>query len=272
MKSTNPTAAMAATLCAAMLCVATIGVIAASDAQAAPNRPPTGGLGDSLLGGDLGGLLAPTAPPAGAKDRPLAPTPDWIAVPDSDTLERMRRPGAAGAQLPQGPGAGEDLGESPLDKIVGGMKEAEQRLADRDTGTVALTAQKQVVADLEALIAKMEQQCQSCQNPSQSKKEQGKKQASQRSKPGAPKPGAGKPAGSTTAQSAARSSTTRMGSAPAGGAAGKPMPEALKQAWGHLPERVREQMLQSGSEDFLPEYREEIQKYFQRLAEEEAAP
>ena len=42
----------------------------------------------------------------------------------------------------------------------------------------------------------------------------------------------------------------------------------VKQAWGHLPERIREQMPNTASEEFLPKYEEVIEDYFQRMAEE----
>jgi hypothetical protein len=46
------------------------------------------------------------------------------------------------------------------------------------------------------------------------------------------------------------------------------MQELLKDLWGHLPERVREQLLQAPTDEFLPKYQLEIEKYFRRLAEE----
>ena len=41
----------------------------------------------------------------------------------------------------------------------------------------------------------------------------------------------------------------------------------VERAWGRLPERVRQQLLQSARGEFLPQYEVEIQQYFQRLAE-----
>ena len=43
----------------------------------------------------------------------------------------------------------------------------------------------------------------------------------------------------------------------------------MKDVWGQLPERAREQMLQSPPEKFLPKYELLIEKYYQRLAEEQ---
>ena len=46
----------------------------------------------------------------------------------------------------------------------------------------------------------------------------------------------------------------------------------MKELWGHLPERSREQLLQSFSEEFLPKYEREIQQYYQRLSEDQDNP
>ena len=43
----------------------------------------------------------------------------------------------------------------------------------------------------------------------------------------------------------------------------------VKALWGHLPERSREQMLQSFSDEFLPKYELEIEQYYRRLSEEQ---
>ena len=42
----------------------------------------------------------------------------------------------------------------------------------------------------------------------------------------------------------------------------------LKEVWGHLPARVREQMQNSASEQFLSKYEELIEKYYERLTED----
>ena len=43
----------------------------------------------------------------------------------------------------------------------------------------------------------------------------------------------------------------------------------IKNLWGQLPPHAREQMLQMHSDEFLPKYELEIEKYFKRLAEED---
>jgi hypothetical protein len=45
----------------------------------------------------------------------------------------------------------------------------------------------------------------------------------------------------------------------------------MRQAWGNLPERLREQMMQSSVDGFLPKYERLIEEYFKRLAEDESS-
>jgi hypothetical protein len=44
----------------------------------------------------------------------------------------------------------------------------------------------------------------------------------------------------------------------------------LKQIWGHLPPKIRDQMQSALIEDFLPKYERLIEEYYSRLAEEES--
>ena len=48
--------------------------------------------------------------------------------------------------------------------------------------------------------------------------------------------------------------------------------ELVKDLWGHLPERQRQQILQPLSEDFLPKYATEIEEYFRALADPDRRP
>lgn len=169
---------------------------------------------------------------------------------------------------------GEDIGQqqpSPLTPIAQRMQSAAQLIsvANKSSEQPA-PLQKQVVADLDKLIAEMEKQCQGG-GQCQPKPDEKEKQASKRSKP---KPSKGSKPGksaSKPSQAAAKDSTTRMGSAPVANASGQSAEDLMKAAWGHLPARLREQMVQSSSDEFLPEYQEELEKYFQRLAEREAS-
>lgn len=175
--------------------------------------------------------------------------------------------------LPAPAEGGEDLGQpgenNPLATIAGFMQEAGKLIAQQNlTGQTAQTQEK-VLASLDEIIKQSQQQNQN-NSQSQQPPQQQQQQASQRS---TPKPSQANQVGSQQrpgSPSAARTSSDRLESRSAEEAAGSGSRELLKDVWGQLPERVRQQLLQSSTDEFLPQYRDEIELYFRRLAEEEA--
>ncbi len=224
------------------------------------------GLGGAPLKGGVADLLRaaePESPPADPGSAPAAnDEPSQI---DPKLLERL---------LQQEPGAGgEDLGKpagNPLDGIQAKMQRAETLIGARDVSGKVGTVQQQVVDDLDELIKKAEEQCKNNQSSKPGKLSD--KQASQRSKPQpGSKPGskAGPPQqANQNSRSAAKTSSTRLGETNATGGGGRPPEELMKEVWGRLPARLREQMLQSSPDEFLPEYREAIEAYYRELAAE----
>lgn len=171
------------------------------------------------------------------------------------------------------PAPGDDLGsksENPLARIQSSMDTAGSLIASRGKPADTSRAQQQVISDLDELIKQAKQQSSQSQSSQQNQEQQ--QQASQRSQtqpsqqPGDQKPGqqANKPTRSTQAAS---QSTARLDKTAAEAAAMRPPGEMMKEVWGRLPQRLREQMLESSSDEFLPEYREEIESYFRELAE-----
>lgn len=244
-------------------------LLVANDAAqaAAAKSQPSGGLGESLLEGLLDGELGqtlkgpvPAPPPARPQERDRT-SPDLL--PDDDALRRMMREEAG---IPDGEDVGE--GANAMASVVESMRRAEEFLQTPRADRPAVPTQRDVVAQLEKLIEQMEKQCQGggqCQNP-----QQNQQQASSRSQA---KPSASSKAGppqQANGQSAARTSTVRMGSSGVNKSALQSPEQLMKAAWGHLPDKVRERMLQGAGDEFLPEYREEIEAYFRRLAEREA--
>lgn len=246
----------------ALACVASLATVA-NAAPAPGGAEDFGNLGDLLLDDDLARALAPAPPAKKTPAKEAKPGPaDWL--PNPDALSRMLEQGAREA-------AGEDVGGSPLASVVSGMRRAEGQLRNNDTSSGAAPVQREVVAQLEKLIAEMEKQCQSCNKSSKDQK----KQASKRSKP---KPGECKPGdkegqcdkpGQPSKKKGGKpnqSGTTSLAGAP-NAANPEEQKRLIKAAWGHLPERMREQMLQGSDSEFLPEYRDELQDYYRRLAE-----
>jgi hypothetical protein len=146
------------------------------------------------------------------------------------------------------------------------MVQAETLLRKEATIAQAGEAQQQVVVHLDQLIAELSKQC-NCSGGKPSDRPPSPSQRSQ-AKPG--KSGS-KPGGSNAP---ARDSNDQL-NATANQAAGqsqRDLQQIVKHLWGHLPEREREQMMQSFSDEFLPKYEREIEQYYQRLSEESATP
>ena len=168
---------------------------------------------------------------------------------------------------------GEDIGQpsGPLSlaRVRTGMRDAAmllgepQATSDVPTLEEAGVAQQQVIAQLDQLIAELSKQCQGqCDSSGNSPKPQGEPQK----KPGS-KPSSARGRG----QSAARDSSNRLGTGSAKPQTENDVERTVKQLWGHLPERTRERMMQSFSEEFLPKYEAEIEEYYHRLSEENGA-
>ena len=161
---------------------------------------------------------------------------------------------------------GEDIGQpsanAPLARVERDMNSAAALIRDSGSLPRASEVQRQVVAELDELIEQLSKQCCSgaCQPGDQPRPPSQRSQASQ-AKPGA-KPGQG--------NAPARDSTSRLGRGNPGAVNMADREELMKDLWGHLPPQIREQMLQSYSDEFLPQYELEIERYFRRLAEEQA--
>jgi hypothetical protein len=162
---------------------------------------------------------------------------------------------------------GEDLGQpsagGPLVRVKQNMETA-QALIRQPALARAGQVQRQVVADLDALIEQLAKQCCSgaCQSSDQPKP------SSKRSQTAGAKPGAKAGRGSAPA----RDSNARLGRGDPKAVNLAEREALLKDLWGHLPPHVRERLLQAHSDEFLPQYELEIEKYFRRLAEDEDAP
>jgi len=181
--------------------------------------------------------------------------------PESDPVDN-ERPGATLRERMQrelGPAAqAED--ENPLLTVARRMREVEDRIGRSNTDDDTQSLQKQIVSDLDRLIEQAKKRCKQCKpgdgNP-------GSQSVASRSNPkssGGQKPGTGnnQPAATASAKPGhAEPQRPDMGE----------MQEVMKRLWGELPQRDREQMLQSPPEKFLPKYERMIEQYFRRLTE-----
>jgi hypothetical protein len=224
---------------------------AATGEEAAPS-------GVESLGGRLLDDLSPEAA------QPVAPAqsaPKKTAKETEDSLKATTPLHGFGAEV--------SPASQSLARVQNSMKQAQSLLtqagADGKSGDAQLASpvQHQIISDLDKLIADLSKQCQCCN---------GQCQGGQCNKP--PKPGEnpkpGKPgAAAGRGRTAARDSTDRLDRSTAKPVDKGEVNEMVKNLWGHLPERSREQMLQSFSDEFLPKYELEIEQYYRRLSEEQ---
>jgi hypothetical protein len=223
-------------------------VVVGQAVSPAANSPATAGsesLGSQLLE-DLPTTVVPNKPP---------PQTDKTSPPSMEPIDD----------------AGEDIGgpSGPLlmSRVRSGMRRAEMLLgrsaAEANTTPLqqAGEAQKRVVAQLDELIAELCKQCQGGQGQST---DNPPPQPSRRSaaKPSQPSRTA------TTSKAPAHDSSDPLNRAGAEAVDKGDVDELVKHLWGHLPERSREQVLQSFSDEFLPKYETEIEQYYRRLSED----
>lgn len=227
-----------------------------SSVMAAPKSTeskPVEDLGDALLGD----LLKPSDSSDGEGD---APAKQPSLLPGIDQLRKLLDPPA---KQPEG----EDLGkssQSPLVTISNRMVHAKQLIAKQTLTGETQDVQQAIVSDIDKLIEQLNKKCKSCSKSGQCDKPGQKTQASK------PKPGQGKQQAKSTSatQAAQQSKASADGTKDAqpGDAADV---DLVKKLWGQLPEKMREQLLQSSSDEFLPKYREELEEYFRRLSQQD---
>ena len=179
-------------------------------------------------------------------------------LPAAKTTQQGKKEGSAQDQRLQDElKAGEDLGaapENPLVEIGRQMRAVEQKIVQRDTSDQTQAKQADIVAALEKLIQQAKKQGGS-----------GNKNASGR---GTGKAGAGD--GQAT-PGAPQESTDRVGKAQTDASQTTDVRNVLARIWGHLPEKMRDDMQNALGDQFLPKYEKLIEEYYQRLAEERAS-
>ena len=168
---------------------------------------------------------------------------------------------------------GEDIGEdigapsedaNPLAGIGRQMRDVQKRIDGGDTASETQFMQKQIVSDLDKLLEQLNKQCNGgqCNNPSQNAA----------SKPGAGKPKGGNQPGQASNRPNAQGSEEGTRKAEGVDETAADPRTVVREAWGHLPQRLREQVQAAAFERFLPQYESLIEAYYERLAEENSEP
>jgi len=200
--------------------------------------------------------------------KPGGPTPPDL-LPDS---AEPRKPAASpAAPLPQDYSRVSEA-ENPLVDIARRMREAERLLAQAQSGQKTQELQDGIVKDLDELLKRVAAQCQgaqACQVQCSSP------QVAQRRPGNAPVQGPAQPTDELPKQRSEKKldPVSQTSERPTLGRDAKVSPEQRKTlvrgAWGSLPERHRQQMMQLlPPEEFLPKYESMIEEYYRRLGEE----
>jgi hypothetical protein len=236
---------------------------AAATPAAAQPRSITGDLLNDQPPSDLDSQLLDGAPPL----KPPATKPPARQPGDKPGDPSGARPADPDSPPTAGPVLGGDPAD-PLFPIGEQMRAIEQRLeANRrdDNNTPAM--QSQIVDGLARLIEQLEQQQNSQQSSSSSKAPSSGSPTERKSvrQPAA----ADGTAASAAKDRPAKESTERMGHGEARAPTADELRGLMKDVWGQLPAREREQMLQSPPEQFLPKYELLLEKYYKRLSDEQ---
>jgi hypothetical protein len=127
--------------------------------------------------------------------------------------------------------------QSPITNISTKMTGVAGELAKTKTGAPVQTEQKAIVRDLDDLIAALEKECQACM-------------------------------GGIKRNNPRRGLPDSIISRGTGGIGDLSDPGQSEKDWAKLSSRERDRILQSMSEGFPPEYRQVLERYYRRLAEE----
>jgi hypothetical protein len=150
--------------------------------------------------------------------------------------------------------------DDPLVGIERRMKTVAARLADEQLDDQTTDLQKRILDDLAALLQECKKQC------------QGGGSGKPGSKPG--KGGQGSQAGKSPATQApsdtARDSSDKLRNRATERPDKGALVNAMKESWGNLPQRLRQELSNSNTDAFLPKYEMMLEKYFKRLAEAES--
>lgn len=205
------------------------------------------------------------AEPAPSSDDQLMKSLDSELLDGLDTLPAADDSVTPGHEEPSPDIATGDTDE--FTRISQRMRKLERMIPHLEKKQPTTQLQKEVVTELEKLIADLEKQCQQSQSSASSGNRQSQQTAERESVKQPSQQAAAE--GEQNPNRPARDSTERLGKDEARKADLAERKGLLKDVWGQLPEKAREQLLQSSPEQFLPKYELLIEDYYRKLAEKQ---
>jgi hypothetical protein len=157
-------------------------------------------------------------------------------------------------------GMGDDV--DPLTRIARRMQVAQERIRTKRTAATTQRVQQQIIDELAKMIEEARKS--QCKSGGQGQPQMGQPNEQKKGNPKTGNSQSRKPAD----DSRPTKSTDRVDKADSAEASATRRRALVKQIWGQLPERVRDQIPNTGDEEFLPKYADVIEDYFERLATE----
>lgn len=178
----------------------------------------------------------------------------------------------------------EDPVTQRFEKITSRMTQAKSQLGARQTGSATQDLQKQILADLDELLKSPPQPSDPNSGGSGgSSNSNASSSASNQKNPSQPQRGekssnpsmsnpqkSGSKAGEEQDRETADDSEERTGERQRGSLPELPRQRLEVDVWGHLPENVREKLLNAYGERMVPEYADLVQRFYRSLAETNA--
>jgi hypothetical protein len=137
------------------------------------------------------------------------------------------------------------------------MRNVESRLAAQRLDDQTKEMQQKILDDLGALMQECKKQCQGGGNGKPGSKSGKGSQGSQ----------SGKNPATQAPNDTARNSTDKLRSRTTERGQRGTLVGAMKESWGNLPERARQELSNTNTDVFLPKYELMLEKYFKRLSE-----
>lgn len=159
---------------------------------------------------------------------------------------------------------------NPLERVVAGMRSASERIGQQDTGEQTRAIQEQVIRDLDKLIEQAKQQQ---KNPPKSPPQSppSPQDQQQQRQPMSDASEQQEQAGNANSQKDRQQpedSTERADQGSDREQARQRQQRFSIDVWGHLPPKLREQLLNTYGDKVLPQYEDLVRRYYEALSEQ----
>ncbi len=154
--------------------------------------------------------------------------------------------------------------QNPFSRVARQMRIAEGLIPKPKSAEKTVAMQERIVAELAKIIEQAQKQSQASKSGSAPRKGNAGNNRGQN-----PKQSSMEKPDNQRSDKPSRNSSNRVGKNDVRRPDAAAMKGLMKDAWGNLPQREREQMMQAPPDEFLPKYELLIEKFYKRLADEQ---